>query len=131
MSTDETPPEGGPDIQGPRQNTWRDRWEGFRRTVSERWPAALKGPVAIAVAGALILGFGGGFAVGKGGLFFGGGKPAGKSMLTECSWIGMVMISMMISTSITSISGVVLMSTITSGSSPPALPTFIAMTWSL
>ena len=86
MSTDETPPEGGPDIQGPRQNTWRDRWEGFRRTVSERWPAALKGPVAIAVAGALILGFGGGFAVGKGGLFFGGGKPAGATAVKGEAW---------------------------------------------
>src|SRR5678815_2360888 len=39
----------------------------------------------------------------------------------------MVMISMMISTSITSISGVVLMSIMTSGSPPPLLPTFIAI----
>ena len=73
MSTDETPPEGARDTQ----TSWRDRWEGLRAQVSERWPAALKGPVALAVAGALVLGFGGGFAVGKGGLFFGGGKPAG------------------------------------------------------
>ena len=48
--------------------------------------------------------------------------------LTECSWIGIVMISMTSSTSITSISGVVLMSTITSGScEPPPEPTFIAI----
>src|SRR5678815_2100742 len=39
----------------------------------------------------------------------------------------MVMISMMISTSITSMSGVVLMSIITSGSPPLLLPTLIAM----
>src|SRR5487761_2591783 len=38
---------------------------------------------------------------------------------------------MISSTSITSISGVVLMSTITSGSPPPPLPTFIAMKFSL
>ena len=49
--------------------------------------------------------------------------------LTECSWIGIVMISMTSSTSITSISGVVLMSIMTSGSpDPAAIPTFIAMT---
>ena len=47
--------------------------------------------------------------------------------LTECSWIGIVMISMISSTSITSISGVVLMSTITSGSAPAPGPTFIAI----
>jgi len=86
MSTDETPPEGGPDIQGPRQNPWRERWDGFRQTVSERWPAALKGPVAIAVAGALIVGFGGGFAVGKAGMFFGGGKPAGATAVKGEAW---------------------------------------------
>ena len=39
--------------------------------------------------------------------------------LTACIWIGIVMINMMISTSITSISGVVLMSIITSGSPEP------------
>jgi hypothetical protein len=77
MSTDETPPEGGRDIH----KAWRARWDGFRQTVADRWPAALKGPVAIAVAGALILGFGGGFAVGKGGFFFGGGKPVGAAHL--------------------------------------------------
>ena len=47
--------------------------------------------------------------------------------LTECSWIGIVMISMMISTSITSISGVVLMSIITSSSPELPEPMFIAM----
>src|SRR5262249_35562627 len=46
---------------------------------------------------------------------------------TACVWIGMVMMSMMSSTSITSMSGVVLMSTITSGSALPPLPTVIAM----
>ena len=46
---------------------------------------------------------------------------------TACVWIGIVMISMIRSTSITSMRGVVLMSTITSGSPPPALPTVIAM----
>jgi hypothetical protein len=58
----------------------------------------------------------------------GGGLPVGMLRLTECSWIGMVMISITSSTSITSISGVVLMSIITSGSpEPPELPTFIPM----
>src|SRR6058998_1477473 len=48
--------------------------------------------------------------------------------LTECSWIGSVMMSMTRSTSITSISGVVLMSIMTSGSPDlPTEPTFIAM----
>src|SRR5512139_1029230 len=55
--------------------------------------------------------------------------------LTECSWIGIVMISMTSSTSITSISGVVLMSIITSGSFElPPEPTFMAMfssSWAL
>jgi hypothetical protein len=46
----------------------------------------------------------------------GGGLPTGMFRLTECSWIGSVMISMTRSTSITSISGVVLMSIMTSGS---------------
>ena len=41
----------------------------------------------------------------------------GMSRLTECSCTGMVMMSMISSTSITSINGVVLMSIITSGSS--------------
>src|SRR5919199_5799772 len=45
---------------------------------------------------------------------------------TACVWIGMVMISMMSSTSITSMSGVVLMSTITSASFCE-WPTVIAM----
>ena len=58
----------------------------------------------------------------------GGGLPVGMLRLTECSWIGIVMISMTSSTSITSISGVVLMSRITSGSPEPLLePTFIPM----
>jgi hypothetical protein len=63
-----------------------------------------------------------------GGANGGGGVPVGMFRLTECSWIGIVMMSMMISTSITSINGVVLMSIITSGS-PELLPepTFMAM----
>lgn len=70
MSTDETPPEGARD-------TFASRFARLRQQVADRWPAALKGPVAVAVAAALVVGFGGGFAVGKGGLFFGGTKPAG------------------------------------------------------
>ncbi len=58
----------------------------------------------------------------------GGGLPVGMLRFTVCSWIGMVMISMTSSTSITSISGVVLMSIMTSGSPEPLPePTFIAM----
>ena len=49
----------------------------------------------------------------------------GMFILTAWVWIGIVMISMMISTSITSISGVVLMSIITS--SELCSPTCIAM----
>src|SRR4051812_2759288 len=45
-----------------------------------------------------------------------GGVPTGSSRFTACSWIGMVMISITSNTSITSISGVVLMSIIGSGS---------------
>ena len=45
--------------------------------------------------------------------------PTGMFRLTECSWIGMVMISITSSTSITSISGVVLMSMMTSDSPEP------------
>src|SRR4051794_18412676 len=56
----------------------------------------------------------------------GGGLPTGMLSFTAWVWIGMVMISMMSSTSITSISGVVLMSTITSASFCP-WPTVIAM----
>src|SRR6267154_3614467 len=56
-----------------------------------------------------------------------GGLPTGMLSFTACVWIGIVMISMMRSTSITSMSGVVLMSTITSGSPPAPLPTFIAI----
>src|ERR1700694_445907 len=47
--------------------------------------------------------------------------------LTACVWTGMVMMSMMSSTTITSMSGVVLMSTITSASRSPPAPRFIAM----
>src|SRR6185312_8357147 len=57
----------------------------------------------------------------------GGGLPTGMLSFTAWVWIGIVMISMMRSTSITSMSGVVLMSTITSGSAEPPLPTFIAI----
>src|SRR5262245_21517362 len=53
----------------------------------------------------------------------------GMFILTAWVWIGIVMISMMISTSITSISGVVLMSIITS--SALCSPTCIAMAGSL
>ncbi len=49
-----------------------------------------------------------GFSVG------GGGVPIGMFRLTECNWIGIVMMKRISSTSITSISGVVLMSIITS-----------------
>src|SRR5450759_5104715 len=55
----------------------------------------------------------------------GGGLPIGISMFTACNCIGMVMISMISSTSITSMCGVVLMSIITSFSSVPLVPTFI------
>src|SRR3978361_1095975 len=57
----------------------------------------------------------------------GGGLPAGMLRLTVCNCTGIVMISMMMSTSITSINGVVLMSIMTSGSPPLLLPPFIAM----
>src|SRR5882672_6256886 len=67
-----------------------------------------------------------------GGSVGGGGLPCGMFRLTACNWIGIVMISMTSSTSITSISGVVLMSIITSGSSePPPGPTLIAIGFSL
>ena len=46
-----------------------------------------------------------------------GALTLGISRLTECSWIGIVMMSMTSSTSSTSTSGVVLMSAITSASS--------------
>src|SRR5689334_20942921 len=55
-----------------------------------------------------------------------GGLPIGMLSFTACVWMGMVMISMMSRTSITSMSGVVLMSTITSASLP-GLPTVMAM----
>ena len=50
-------------------------------------------------------------------------------IFTECNWIGMVMISMISNTNITSMRGVVFMSTMTSGSALPllALPRFIPM----
>src|SRR5450759_4354451 len=59
---------------------------------------------------------------------FAGGVPTGISRFTECSWIGIVMISMTSKTSITSIRGVVLISIMTSGS-PELLvfPTCIPM----
>src|SRR5262252_8565563 len=60
----------------------------------------------------------------------GGGADLLSGMLrfTACSWIGIVMISITSSTSMTSISGVVLMSIMTSGSpDPPPVPTFIAI----
>ncbi len=79
MSTDETPPEGARD-------TFASRFARLRRQVADRWPAALKGPVAMAVAAALVVGFGGGFAVGKGGLFFGGTKPAGAESVKGEAW---------------------------------------------
>ncbi|OQC03149.1 MAG: hypothetical protein BWX79_02690 [Alphaproteobacteria bacterium ADurb.Bin100] len=48
----------------------------------------------------------------------GGGGPTGISTLTACSWIGIVMINITSSTSITSISGVMFISAMTEGSSP-------------
>jgi hypothetical protein len=66
----------------------------------------------------------------SGGLTGGVGWPVGMLRLTEWSWIGIVMISITSSTSITSISGVVLMSIMTSGSFP-TLPTFIDIAGSL
>src|SRR5260370_31349037 len=64
----------------------------------------------------------------SGGTGGGGGAPIGMFSLTACVWMGIVMMSMMSSTSITSINGVVLMSTITSGSCVPLPdPIFIAM----
>src|SRR2546427_167926 len=64
----------------------------------------------------------------SGGTSGGGGVPTGMFSLTACVWIGIVMMSMMSRTSITSINGVVLMSTITSGSLvPPPDPIFMAM----
>src|SRR6185503_14397701 len=62
----------------------------------------------------------------SGGVVGGGGLPTGMFSFTACVWIGMVMISMMRSTSITSMSGVVLMSTITSASRAPP-PSDMAM----
>src|ERR1700739_3143440 len=67
----------------------------------------------------------------------GGVGGAAAAFVGSVSWpewvgMGMVMISMISSTSITSISGVVLMSTITSGSPlPPLGPTLIAITFVL
>src|SRR4051812_38262787 len=48
------------------------------------------------------------------------------SSFTACVWIGMVMMSMTSRTSMTSINGVVFISTITS-SAPPGFPTLMAM----
>src|SRR6266487_5867089 len=67
-----------------------------------------------------------------GGTGGGGGVASGMVSLTACVWIGIVMMSMMSRTSITSISGVVLMSTMTSGSRVPFPdPIFMAMRVSL
>src|SRR3989475_431770 len=64
----------------------------------------------------------------SGGTVWGGGVPIGMFSLTACVWMGIVMMSMMSRTSITSINGVVLISTITSGSLvPPPDPIFMAM----
>src|SRR5882672_11847618 len=64
----------------------------------------------------------------SGGTGGGGGVPTGMFSLTACVWMGIVMMSMMSRTSITSINGVVLMSTMTSGSLVlPPLPIFMAM----
>jgi hypothetical protein len=60
----------------------------------------------------------------------GGAEADGISRLTECSWMGMVMISITSSTSITSISGVVFISTITSASPSSPVPMCIAMSCS-
>src|SRR5439155_1070662 len=68
----------------------------------------------------------------SGGTGGGGGVPIGMFSLTACVWMGIVMMSMMSRTSITSINGVVLMSTITSGSCVPFPdPIFMAMSVSL
>src|SRR5258706_10172105 len=63
-----------------------------------------------------------------GGVVGGGGLACdcGRSNFTACVWIGMVMINMTRSTSMTSINGVVFISTMTSFS-PPADPTLIDM----
>ncbi|OYX06102.1 MAG: alpha-2-macroglobulin [Caulobacter vibrioides] len=82
MSTDETPPEGGRDFRA----ALKARWSATRDAVAQHWPESLKGPVALALAGALVVGFGGGFAVGKGGHFFGGGKPAGAESVKGEAW---------------------------------------------
>src|SRR6188508_2421501 len=57
MSTDETPPEGGRGAPSP----WADRWNAFKAKI----PPQLKSPLVAVGAAALVLGFGGGFAVGK------------------------------------------------------------------
>src|SRR5207249_305251 len=65
----------------------------------------------------------------SGGTNCGGGAPVGMFRLTAWFWIGIVMISMMMSTSITSISGVMFISIIGSGSAalPPLELTFMPM----
>src|SRR5437899_777342 len=68
----------------------------------------------------------------SGGTGGGGGVPIGMFSLTACVWMGIVMMSMMSRTSITSINGVGLMSPITSGSCVPFPdPIFMAMSVSL
>jgi uncharacterized protein YfaS (alpha-2-macroglobulin family) len=54
MSTDETPPEGG-------RAGLADRWNALKAKI----PPGLKSPLAAVAIGALVVGFGGGFAVGK------------------------------------------------------------------
>jgi hypothetical protein len=79
-----------------------------RRTVWHRWPFQVVVPsksISICTTSGCVIG--------------GGGLPTGMFIFTACVWIGIVMISMISNTSITSISGVVLMSTITSGSALP------------
>ncbi|CAN5321322.1 alpha-2-macroglobulin [soil metagenome] len=58
MSMDETPPEGGRGTFGTRLAT---QWDTFKGKI----PSGLKSPLAVVAVGALVVGFGGGFAVGK------------------------------------------------------------------
>ena len=81
MSTDETPPEGGRGL-----SSLKARWDALRERIGARWPDALKGPVALAAAGALVVGFGGGFAAGKADEWFGGGRPAGAESVKGQAW---------------------------------------------
>lgn len=58
MSTDETPPEGGREHSGA---SWSTRWDDFKSKILPQ----LKSPLVAVAAAALVVGFGGGFAVGK------------------------------------------------------------------